>query len=131
MPSCRKKWEEQLEAHKKDIRISVKLGIACLLEENIAEATPPPAVHLQAWVKGYLSNIKRFRGNQEGAETLRGEALALDQSFSKATGLPGMDLYVPPVIFAGAGIIPVSCDPSNSGSYSKVSEGQLGCWLSF
>ncbi len=142
-------WKEQMKAHKKDIRISVKLGMAYLLEDNIAEATPlleaavnqdpgynyllaqlgryhmyqvmwhrdkadeelpqaeeayqnymasspAPPSYMQAWVKGHLSNIKRFSGDQEGAETMKREALALDPSYSKASGMPGKYLYVPP-----------------------------------
>jgi tetratricopeptide (TPR) repeat protein len=142
-------WKEQLKAHKKDIRVSVKLGMAYLLEEDIPEAiplleaaikqdpkynlllaqlgryhmyqamwhrekadeelplaeeaylsylasSPPPPAHMQAWVKGHLSNIKRFSGDQEGAETIKREAFAMDPSYSKASGMPGKDLYVPP-----------------------------------
>lgn len=142
-------WKEQLKANKKDTRVSVKLGMAYLLEEKIddatplleaavkedpeynvllaqlgryhmyqamwhrekgeeelpkieeafqryLDATPSPPVYMQAWVKGHLSNIKRFSGDQEGAERLKREATALDPSFSRASGMPGRDIYVPP-----------------------------------
>jgi tetratricopeptide (TPR) repeat protein len=142
-------WTEMKKSHAGDIRVSVKLACAYLLEGNIEEARPlmeaamkadpeynilnlqearyhvyqvmwnrekageelplaeqcfqafleaePDApAPLRAWVLGHLSRIKRFSGDREAAERIFQEALAMDLSFSKASGLPGMDLYVPP-----------------------------------
>jgi len=70
-----------------------------LAEEAInlyLESKPEPIAPMRAWALGKLSMFKSYSGQEEEAKRLMNEATALDPSFSKATGLPAFDLYVPP-----------------------------------
>ena len=60
------------------------------------ESEPEPVVPLKAWALGKLAMFKRISGNEEEFKRLMTKANALDPRFSKASGLPGLDLYVPP-----------------------------------
>jgi len=60
------------------------------------ESEPEPIAPLRAWAIGKLAMFNRFSGDMEEFNRLNKEANALDPSFSKASGLPGLDLYVPP-----------------------------------
>ena len=51
---------------------------------------------MKAWAIGKLAMFNKFQGKEEEFNRLMNEAMALDPSFSKASGLPGLDLYVPP-----------------------------------
>lgn len=56
-----------------------------------SEPIPP----LKAFALNFLSRIKRMMGDQEGAEELLEEAKNIDPYYSRATGVPTPDLFVP------------------------------------
>ena len=60
------------------------------------DSEPEPIAPLRAWAIGKLAMFKRFSGETEESNRLIEEAMVLDPSFSKASGLPGLGLYVPP-----------------------------------
>lgn len=70
-----------------------------LAEEAIGKylaSEPEPNAPYKAWALGKLALFNRFKGDQKEFERLNKKALELDPAFSKATGLPGPDLYTPP-----------------------------------
>ena len=70
-----------------------------LAEEAIGQylvSEPEALAPYRAWALGKLAMFNRFEGNQEEFERLNKKASELDPAFSKATGLPGQDLYTPP-----------------------------------
>lgn len=77
-------------------KASRELPLAEKAFRNFLESTPAPPNYLQAWACGHLAMIMQFQGNQEGSREMRQQAKALDGSFSRATGMPGPELYVPP-----------------------------------
>ena len=60
------------------------------------DSEPEPIAPLRAWAIGKLAMFKRFSGETEESNRLIEEAMVLDPSFSKASGLPCLGLYVPP-----------------------------------
>jgi len=56
-----------------------------------SEPIPP----LKAFALNHLSTLKRWMGDQEGADELREKAETIDPYHSKATGVPTPDLWVP------------------------------------
>lgn len=70
-----------------------------LAEEAIGKylaSEPEPDAPYRAWALGKLAMFKRFKGDQEGFESLTKKASGIDPAFSKASGLPGPCLYTPP-----------------------------------
>ena len=57
---------------------------------------PEPIVPLKAWTLSNLARIKFFSGQEEEGKKLMAEAKELDRFFSKATDVPGMEIYIPP-----------------------------------
>lgn len=57
---------------------------------------PAPIAPLKAWALGNLARIHFFSGQEEEGKKLMAEATALDPFFSKATDVPGMEIYIPP-----------------------------------
>jgi len=55
-----------------------------------------PIQPMQAYALGVQSKYKRHMGNVEQAQALVNRAKALDPYFSKATGSPNPDLFIPP-----------------------------------
>jgi len=77
-----------------------------LAEEAIGKylvSQPKPNAPYRAWALGKLAMFSSFKGDQEKSEQLFKEASALDPAFSKATGLPGQDLYTPPGVLYRSG----------------------------
>jgi tetratricopeptide (TPR) repeat protein len=60
------------------------------------ESEPEPISPMKTWALGKLAMFRRFSGQEEEFKRLLAEAETLDPSFSKASGLPGFDLYIPP-----------------------------------
>jgi tetratricopeptide (TPR) repeat protein len=57
---------------------------------------PEPIAPLKAWTLSNLGRIKFFSGQEEEGKKLMAEARALDPFFSKASDVPGMEIYIPP-----------------------------------
>ncbi|MCK4746774.1 MAG: tetratricopeptide repeat protein [Bacteroidales bacterium] len=57
---------------------------------------PEPIAPLKAWAIGSLSKMKFFGGEKEEGEKLMAEAQSLDPAFSRASAIPGLELYNPP-----------------------------------
>jgi tetratricopeptide (TPR) repeat protein len=57
---------------------------------------PKPIPSMLAYAKGSLGRIKSHTGDKELANKLGNEAKLLDPSFSKATGIPDQNLFIPP-----------------------------------
>jgi tetratricopeptide (TPR) repeat protein len=55
-----------------------------------------PVQPMQAYALGVQSKYKRHKGDKEQAQELVNRAKALDPYFSKATGSPHPDLFIPP-----------------------------------
>ncbi len=51
---------------------------------------------MHAYALGVQSKYQSFLGHKEQADALLKQAQTLDPNFSKATGLPGPDLFTPP-----------------------------------
>jgi tetratricopeptide (TPR) repeat protein len=77
-------------------KAGVELPLAEKYIKRYLESEPVPIASLKAWALGTLAQFKRFTGQEEESSRLLTEANALDPFFSKASGLPGLDLYVPP-----------------------------------
>ncbi|MFC2115156.1 tetratricopeptide repeat protein [Bacteroidota bacterium] len=73
-----------------------ELPLAETAIKQYLESEPEPIAPLKAWAIGKLATFSKFQGKEEEFDRLIKEAVALDPSFSKASGLPGFDLYVPP-----------------------------------
>lgn len=76
-------------------KAEVELPLAVKAIEQYLKSEPEPIAPLKAWALGKLAMFKRFTGDEAEFKRLIAEANALDPSFSKASGLPGLDLYVP------------------------------------
>ena len=57
---------------------------------------PAPIAPLKAWTLSNLARIKFFSGQEEEGKQLMARAKALDPFFSKASDVPGMEIYIPP-----------------------------------
>jgi tetratricopeptide (TPR) repeat protein len=57
---------------------------------------PAPIAPLKAWTLSNLARIKFFSGEEEDGKQLMAEARELDPFFSRATAVPGMEIYIPP-----------------------------------
>jgi hypothetical protein len=55
-----------------------------------------PALPMRAYALGVQSKYKRVSGHGGQADDLLKQAKALDPYFSKATGAPNPDLFIPP-----------------------------------
>ena len=55
-----------------------------------------PILPMQAYALGVQYKYKAHSGNKEGADEILKKAEALDPYFSKATGAPNPDLFIPP-----------------------------------
>ena len=73
-----------------------ELPLAEAAFQKFLELEPETVAPLKAWVTGKMAMFNKIRGNEEGFDRLMEEAMALDPSFSKASGLPVFDLFVPP-----------------------------------
>lgn len=62
--------------------------------ERYLDSEPIPP-QLKAFALNLLSRIKRGMGDQEGADELLEEAKNIDPYYSRATGVPTLDLFVP------------------------------------
>jgi len=60
------------------------------------DSKPKPVDSMLAYAKGSLGRIKAHTGDRELANKLLKEAKALDPNFSKATGVPDQNLFIPP-----------------------------------
>ena len=60
------------------------------------DSRPKPVNSMLAYAKGSLGRIKSHVGDKEYANKLLKEAKALDPNFSKATGIPDQNLFIPP-----------------------------------
>jgi tetratricopeptide (TPR) repeat protein len=60
------------------------------------DSKPKPVASMLAYAKGSLGRIKSHMGDTEIANKLRKEAEALDSNYSKATGIPDQNLFIPP-----------------------------------
>ena len=49
-----------------------------------------------AYAKGWQGQIKSRAADKEGGDKLQKEAQALDPNYSKATGIPDQNLFIPP-----------------------------------
>jgi tetratricopeptide (TPR) repeat protein len=59
------------------------------------DSTPEPVNSMKAYAKGGLARILSHSGDKERANQIRKEAEALDPNFSKASGIPDQNLYIP------------------------------------
>jgi tetratricopeptide (TPR) repeat protein len=57
---------------------------------------PEPILPLRAWTLSNLARIKFFSGQEEAGKKLMAEARELDRFFSRASDVPGMEIYIPP-----------------------------------
>lgn len=64
--------------------------------EAYINSKPTPVKPMLAYAKGWQGQIKSRSGDKEGGDKLREEAKALDPNYSKATGVPGQNLFIPP-----------------------------------
>ena len=65
------------------------------LEEYLS-LEPEPIVPLKAWTLSNMARIKFFGGQEEEGKKLMSEARTLDPFFSRASDVPGMEIYIPP-----------------------------------
>jgi tetratricopeptide (TPR) repeat protein len=72
------------------------LPLARAALEEYLSLPPEPIVPLKAWTLSNLARIHFFSGRQEEGSRLMGEARELDHFFSRASDVPGMDIYTPP-----------------------------------
>ncbi len=71
---------------------ALPLAEAAIKKYLNSEPIPP----LKAYALGLLSRVKRGLGDNTGAEELSEEAEAVDPYYSKASGIPSLNLFVPP-----------------------------------
>ncbi len=71
---------------------ALPLAEAAIRKYLESEPIPP----LKAFALGLLSRIKRGLGDNTGAEELNEEAEAVDPYYSKSSGIPSLNLFVPP-----------------------------------
>ncbi len=57
---------------------------------------PEPIAPLKAWALGNLARIHFLSGQEEEGKKLMAEATTFDPFFSKASAVPGMEIYIPP-----------------------------------
>ena len=60
------------------------------------DSSPKPIPSMLAYAKGSLARIKSHAGDKEVADKLDKEARSLDPNYSKATGIPDQNLFIPP-----------------------------------
>lgn len=65
------------------------------LEEYLS-LEPEPIVPLKAWTLSNMARIKFFGGQEEEGKQLMAKARTLDLFFSRASDVPGMEIYIPP-----------------------------------
>lgn len=70
-----------------------------LAEEALKEylsMKPESIVPLKAWTLSNLARIKFFSGQEEEGKQLMAKARTLDLFYSRASDVPGMEIYIPP-----------------------------------
>ncbi|KPL26536.1 MAG: hypothetical protein AMS23_01385 [Bacteroides sp. SM1_62] len=77
-------------------KAKVELPLAEAAIREYLSLEPEPIAPLKAWAIGNLAKFKYFSGEQEEGDRLMAVAKALDPAFSKASAVPGMELYIPP-----------------------------------
>lgn len=73
-------------------RSNARSGLAAISEYLASKPIRP----MQAYALGVQSKYKAGLGEREASQTLLGEARTMDPYFSRATGAPHPDLFIPP-----------------------------------
>lgn len=77
-------------------KAEIELPLAEAALKEYLSLEPEPIVPLKAWTLSNLARIKFFSGQEEDGKQLMAEARTLDLFFSRASDVPGMEIYIPP-----------------------------------
>jgi tetratricopeptide (TPR) repeat protein len=77
-------------------KAEVELPLAEAALREYLSLEPEPIAPLKAWTLSNLGRIKFFSGQEEEGKKLMAKAKALDPFFSKASDVPGLEIYIPP-----------------------------------
>ena len=77
-------------------KAEVELPLAEAALREYLSLEPEPIAPLKAWTLSNLARIKFFSGQEEEGKQLMEKAKTLDPFFSKASDVPGMEIYIPP-----------------------------------
>jgi len=74
-----------------------ELPLAKTYLEKYLKTLPEPVIPLKSYTLGLLSMSERFLGNQAESDKLLEQAKSLDKYFSRASGVPTLLLFDPPI----------------------------------
>jgi tetratricopeptide (TPR) repeat protein len=77
-------------------KAEVELPLAEAALKEYLSLEPEPIAPLKAWTLSNLARIKFFSGQEEEGKQLMAKAKEMDLFFSRASDVPGMEIYIPP-----------------------------------